>query len=142
MSRPRQGTAPTPCSLQWLRRRCLTRRARPLRTKKLSNFVCVKAEALLKGWSALTQPPQPLPCSAQRPTRRPSCRALQPGKLLCGLKRQQRVLPADTSLQEICTNLGSVTQFLLPPPLPNLTYYLKTQKYLGNWVDSRFWEQW
>lgn len=58
MSRPRQGTAPTPCSLQWLRRRCLTRRARPLRTKKLSNFVCVKAEALLKGWSALTQPPR------------------------------------------------------------------------------------
>lgn len=46
------------------RRRRLARRARPLRVKKLSNFVRVKPRALTTGWKAESRVAAPRPCPA------------------------------------------------------------------------------
>lgn len=52
------------------RRRRLARRARPLRVKKLSNFVCIKQKALTTGWRAESGIAALRPCPARGTGRR------------------------------------------------------------------------
>ena len=124
------------------RRRRLARRARPLRVKKLSNFVCVKPEALTTRWRAESRVASPRPC----PARCTGPRSVPPAVLgwpgnFCTAQRRigsfSRLLPrwkkfARTRASSLifCFSSHFKSYSLCPPPPPPPRYHPEIQKCL------------